>query len=168
MEQGLSATATLDVMAQRDFTHLVMIPDSESAELYDQAGTDQRVDLITPCREGEGIAIAAGLWTGGAKPMVVIQNTGLMEAGDALRGCAVGPRVPLRLVVGWRGYPGAIAGRLPIDSAHPYTEPVLAAWGIPTWQAMAGADVGMIGEMDDRAAATSFPAAVLTGFRFRP
>ena len=41
--------------------------------------------LVRVCREGEAWAIAAGLWIGGARPLVVIQNTGLFESGDSLR-----------------------------------------------------------------------------------
>jgi sulfopyruvate decarboxylase subunit alpha len=144
-----------------------MIPDSESRLLYD-AARRSALPLITPCREGESIAIAAGLWTGGCKPLVVIQNTGLMEAGDALRGCGLGPRVPLRLMVGWRGYAGAMAGRPPTDSAYTYTEPLLAAWGIPFWPVMSDDDLPALATMDRTAEATSGPAAVLTGWAFRP
>jgi sulfopyruvate decarboxylase subunit alpha len=168
VDTGLSAGATLDLLAQLHFTHVVMIPDSESAAIYEQASAGDRFDVIVPCREGEGIAIAAGLWTGGAKPVLVIQNTGLMEGGDALRGCGIGPRIPLRLIVGWRGYPGGVAGKLPIDSAYPYTEPLLDAWQIPTRRAMSDADLDAIVEMDAVAAATSLPTAVLTGHGFRP
>ena len=99
---------------------------------------------------------------------MIIQNTGLMEAGDALRGCGLGPRVPLRMMVGWRGYTGAIAGRVPIDSAYPYTEPLLEAWGVPKWHLMSDADLGALAAMDSTAESTSMPAAVLTGYPFQP
>jgi sulfopyruvate decarboxylase TPP-binding subunit len=91
-----------------------------------------------------------------------------MEADDALRGCGLGPRVPLRMLVGWRGYSGAMAEKLPIDSAYTYKEPLLKAWGIPTWYLMPDDDLGVIGEMDAAADATSMPAAVVTGYRFGP
>lgn len=149
-------------------THVLIIPDSESRHLHQALLDDDTIEVITPCREGESIAIAAGLWIGGAHPVVIIQNTGLMEAGDALRGCGIGPRIPLRLVVGWRGYAGAVAGRIPIDSAYPYTEPLLEAWSIPTWHLMTDDDLEAVGEMDRIAHETSRPAAVLTGHTFRP
>ena len=164
---GASAVATLAVLHEIGITHALVIPDSESRLLYEALLVDATIDVITPTREGESIAIAAGLWTGGAAPIVVIQNTGLMEAGDALRGCAVGPSVPLRMIVGWRGYGGATAGKLPIDSAYTYTEPLLAAWRIPTWHCMSDDDLGVIAEMDRTATVTGRPAAVLTGYGFR-
>lgn len=166
--QGASAAKTLAAIKTLGFTHVLMIPDSESRLLYQAIGEDPSLRLITPCREGESIAIAAGLWTGGCKPLIVIQITGVMEAGDALRGCGLGPKVPLRLMVGWRGYGGAQAGRLPIDSAYTYTKPLLDAWGIPHWSLMGNEDIPMLELMDRKAAETSSPAAVVTGYAFRP
>jgi sulfopyruvate decarboxylase subunit alpha len=165
---GASAAKTLAAIKTLGFTHVLMIPDSESRLLYQAIGEDPALHLITPCREGESIAIAAGLWTGGRKPLIVIQITGVMEAGDALRGCGLGPKVPLRLMVGWRGYGGAKAGRMPIDSAYTYTEPLLDAWGIPHWPIMGDEDLPMLGLMDRTAAERSSPAAVVTGYAFRP
>lgn len=166
--RGASAAKTLAAIKALGFTHILMIPDSESRLLYDAVRDDPDVHLITPCREGESVAIAAGLWTGGQKPLLVIQNTGLMEAGDALRGCGLGPRIPLRLLVGWRGYGGAQTGRKPIDSAYTYTEPLLAAWGIPTWHLMSDEDLSSLGRMDQAAAESSLPAAVISGYAFHP
>ena len=167
-EKGASARRTTRKLHELGFTHVLMIPDSESRLLYEVLERDERIDLITPCREGESVAIAAGLWTGGQKPLLVIQNTGLMEAGDALRGCGTGPGAPLRMMVGWRGYGGATAGKLPIDSAYAFTEPLLEAWRIPTWRLMSDDDLGALDLMDEAAASASYPAAVLTGYGFRP
>jgi sulfopyruvate decarboxylase TPP-binding subunit len=97
-------------------------------------------------REGEAIAVAAGLWLGGAAPVVVLQNTGLLEAGDALRGTASRMGAPLLVLVTCRGYPKARATGLEpgqvelnrdvlvrpdLDSVAPMTEGTLRAWGIP-------------------------------------
>lgn len=164
---GASAAKTLHKIKELGFTHVLMIPDSESELLYQALLNDSDICLITPTREGESMAIAAGLWTGGMKPLLVIQNTGLMEAGDALRGCGLGPRVPLRMMVGWRGYGGAMAGKEVIDSAYTYTEPLLKGWGIPFWHIMNDDDLPALEQMDQKAAETEMPAAVITGYAFR-
>ena len=166
--EGVSAARTLETLKSLGITHALMIPDSESRRLYAALDDDPDIAVITPTREGESIAIAAGLWTGGARPWIIIQNTGLMEAGDALRGCGLGCRIPLRLIVGWRGFGGARAGRQPIDSAYTYTEPLLAAWDIPTWHLMTDRDLDVLATMDRTAAETSHPAAVITGHAFAP
>lgn len=166
--KGASAAAVLAALKRLGTTHVLSIPDGESRRLHTAIAEDGTIELIGPSREGESMAIAAGLWTGGHQPWILIQNTGLMEAGDALRGCGIGPRIPLRLLVGWRGYKGAMAGSLPIDSAYPYTEPLLRAWGIPFEHLMSDDDSGALERMDRTAGETSRPAAVLYGYAFRP
>jgi sulfopyruvate decarboxylase subunit alpha len=165
---GVSAARAAAVIRDLGFTDVVCIPDGESRHLHRAVVDDPAIDVLQPTREGEGLAVAAGLWVGGRKPIVILQNTGLMEAGDALRGCGIGPHIPLFLLVGWRGYPGAMAGRLPIDSAFPYTEPVLDAWGVPHRRLMTDDDLGVIGEMAKMAEDTSLPTAVVYGYGFTP
>lgn len=166
--RGASAAQTVSLVKALGFTDVVSIPDGESRHLYQALLDEPTIQVYLPTREGEGIALAAGLWVGGRKPFVLLQNTGLMEAGDALRGCGVGPSIPLLLLVGWRGYPGALAGAHPIDSAYPYTEPLLEAWGLPYRRLMGDDDLGVIEEMAALAAESSKPAAVLYGHGFRP
>ena len=49
-------------------------------------------------REGETFAISLGLIIGGKKPVCLIQNTGMMESGDSIRGMALDSGFPLVLV----------------------------------------------------------------------
>ncbi len=122
---------------------------SAASDLASRADTDApwaAIRLLTVTREGEAIALASGLWLGGASPAVVLQNTGLLEAGDALRGTASRMGAPLLLLVTCRGYQQARArglepGRTEVerdmlvrpdlDSVAPMTERTLSAWGIP-------------------------------------
>lgn len=56
-ERGASAARTLAEIQALGFTHVLMIPDSESRLLY-EAIRSSSLPLITPCREGESIAIS--------------------------------------------------------------------------------------------------------------
>ncbi|HEV3263558.1 MAG TPA: thiamine pyrophosphate-binding protein [Gemmataceae bacterium] len=111
-------------------THAVWIPDSELGtwEPALQAAAD--LHLIRVCREGEAMAVAAGLLLGGLRPVVIIQCTGLFEAGDALRNVVHDMKLPLFLVVGVRGY-HAHQRRATTDTCPVFTEPILRAWQIP-------------------------------------
>jgi sulfopyruvate decarboxylase subunit alpha len=166
-DTGLSASETVESIFGLGFSHVVSIPDAETRLLFDALRASPAIQVLSPAREGEGVAIAAGLWVGGAKPLLVMQNTGMMEAGDSIRGCGLGPKIPLRILVGWRGYPGAMAGRVPIDSAFTYTEPILRAWGIPYRLLMEASDLGALAEIDRIAEETSMPAAAVFGWAFR-
>ena len=85
-------------------THVVWLPDSETSFLYEEMVADPSLHLVQVAREGESIGVALGLWVGGKKPVVLIQNTGLFESGDSVRSLAVDSSLPIVLMVGYRGY----------------------------------------------------------------
>jgi len=111
-------------------THIVWVPDSHlgtwEAALLD-AGSPT---LIRATREGEVIALAAGLLLGGARPVAVVQCTGFFEAGDAFRNVVHDLKLPLTLIVGVRSATAFRAGQS-WDSAAAFAEPIVAAWQIP-------------------------------------
>ena len=86
VEGGFSPQTVLDHMKQNGVTHVVWLPDSETNFLYQLMVAEPSIDLIAVSREGQAFSTAAGLSVGGAKPVILIQNTGLMESGDSLRG----------------------------------------------------------------------------------
>jgi sulfopyruvate decarboxylase TPP-binding subunit len=156
--QTLSAQAVVDELKRNGISHVVWLPDSESKHLYDLLKDDETLQLVPICREGEAIGIALGLMVGGRSPAVVIQNTGLFESGDSLRGLGLNLRLPLLMLVSYRGWrrDGAIA-----DSAAIYLEPVLNAWGIASYLVESDADTHLIGEAFHEAAVRRQPVAVL-------
>ncbi len=111
-------------------SHVIWIPDSELGGWEAALTGAASLRLIRVCREGEAIAIAAGLMLGGQKPVVMIQCTGLFEAGDALRNVVHDLQLPLFLIVGVRGYYLHQAGKT-ADTCPIFTEPILQAWKLP-------------------------------------
>jgi sulfopyruvate decarboxylase TPP-binding subunit len=111
-------------------THVIWIPDTEMG-IWDEAlSSAAKVQLIRVCREGEAMALAAGLLIGGQRPIVVAQCTGLFEAGDSLRNVIHDMKLPLFLVVGVRSF-FAHQRRATSDSCPVFAEPILRAWQIP-------------------------------------
>jgi len=142
----LSATEVVETLIDLGATHLLGIPDNDSAALFEAARHYDSLSLLTVTREGEAFAIASGLWIGGQAPVLSIQNTGLLESGDSLRGTAIRMGIPLICLVGYRGYskmrragldPHAVPHsaedmrRSDVDSPALITEPTLKAWGVP-------------------------------------
>jgi sulfopyruvate decarboxylase subunit alpha len=173
------------------FTHVVTLPDNTSAPILElfqrkpgkagQGPVDGAISLITATREGEALGIASGLWLGGARPAVLIQNTGLLEAGDALRGTAARMGIPLLLLVTCRGYAKARAAgfdpaepirereklvRSDLDSVAFMTEPTLDAWGIPYFHMTDSSDLGPVEDAVARARDEERPVAVLIDTSF--
>ena len=91
-------------MAKDGVTHVVWLPDSETNWLYVLMMAEPSLRLITVSREGLAFAVAAGLYMGGKTPIIVIQNTGLMESGNSLRGWSIDLKIPVVLMVGYRGW----------------------------------------------------------------
>ena len=111
-------------------THVVWIPDTTTGQWDNALQAAPDFKLIQVCREGEAWALAAGLYLGGAKPIVVIQCTGFFESGDAMRNTVHDYQLPIYGLVGYRSYLNASS--LPGDTCLKFTEPVLEAWALNT------------------------------------
>ena len=101
----LQAATVLDELGRCGVTHIVWLPDSETGFMYERM-LESQFTLVPVCREGESMAIAAGLIMGGKRPVVLIQSTGLYESGDSVRGLCLDLQLPLLLMIGYRGFPG--------------------------------------------------------------
>jgi sulfopyruvate decarboxylase TPP-binding subunit len=111
-------------------TDVVWIPDSEIGRWDPALRDDPGLRLIRVCREGEAFAVAAGLHLGGRRPVVLIQCTGLFEAGDSLRNLIHDLKLPLFFVVGVRNWFAHEEGTT-ADTCPVFTEPILRAWQVP-------------------------------------
>ncbi len=123
-----SGAQIADVLAEVGVTHVVLLPDSTLGPWENDLRAAPGIEVVRVCREGEAWGVAAGLFLGGARPIVMIQCTGLFESGDALRNVLFDYQLPLFALVGYRSYSNQET--LPGDTARIYTEPLLEAWGI--------------------------------------
>jgi sulfopyruvate decarboxylase subunit alpha len=96
----LSPEAVIQEFKKNGITHVVYLPDSETNWMYQLMEAEPSIDLVSVTREGETIAIAAGIIAGGKKPVVLIQNTGLFESGDSIRGIALDCALPVVMLIG--------------------------------------------------------------------
>lgn len=156
----LNPQAVVDQFKKNGVTHVVFLPDSETNWMYQLLDAEPSLHLIPVCREGESMAIAAGLIAGGKKPVVLIQNTGLFESGDSIRGIALDMGLPMVMLVGYRGW--TRHGVTP-DSAARYTEPFLRAWGLDYYLVESDEDADRISIAFEEAQRTSQPKVVLIG-----
>lgn len=163
-------------------SHLLGVPDNGTAALFALAEAAGDVDVLTVTREGEAFAVASGLWLGGKQPVVAVQNTGLLESGDSLRGTAYRMGVPLPILVGVRGYAKMVAHhrdieaervaghaaqtmkRADIDSVALITEPTLEAWKLPYTTYRGDSDVEEVRFLWALAHDAGHPVAVMLPF----
>jgi sulfopyruvate decarboxylase subunit alpha len=159
-EAQLSPETVLAEMTKHGVTHVVWLPDSETNWLYLLMKAEPSLTLVPVSREGLAFSTAAGLAVGGATPIILIQNTGLMESGDSLRGWGLGLNIPVVLMVGYRGW---TRHGVTQDTAATYTERFLNAFGINYYLVESNADAPRISVAFEEAKKTRRPVAVLVG-----
>jgi sulfopyruvate decarboxylase subunit alpha len=159
-EAHLNPETVLGEMKKNGVTHVVWLPDSETNWLYLLMSNDPSLDLIPVSREGQAFSTAAGLSVGGKKPIILIQNTGMMESGDSLRGWALGLNIPVVMMVGYRGWTRHGVNQ---DTAATYTERFLNAFGINYYLVENDSDAQRISIAFEEALRTNRPVAVLVG-----
>ncbi len=156
-----SAIRIVDALKKQNITHAVGVPDNGSAKIYELLCKDKEIDVITVTREGEAFAIAAGLYIGGKKPVIIIQNTGFLESGDAIRGTVINMKIPVVVLIGYRGYHNRDADGKWVDSVATFLEPTLKAWNLPYHKLETDTDIESIDWAFNKSTKTSLPAAVL-------
>ncbi len=141
-------------------THVITLPDSETNYLYEMMVKEPSLEVIPVSREGETMSTALGLNVAGKVPVCLIQNTGMMESGDSIRGMALDAGFPLVMVVGYRGW---TRHGVTTDTAARYTEPFLHAFGINYYLVEEDTDASRISAAFEEARDTKRPVAVLIG-----
>jgi sulfopyruvate decarboxylase TPP-binding subunit len=162
-EVVLHPASVVEELKKNDISHVVWLPDSETNFMYQLLTNEPTLDLVPVCREGETMAIAAGLWVGGKRPIVLIQNTGIFESGDSIRGLSLDLNQPLVMLVGYRGWS---RHGITNDSAARFIEHILHAWGINYYLIETDEDADRISIAIAEAERTSKPVAVLVGTEF--
>jgi sulfopyruvate decarboxylase subunit alpha len=121
----ITGAGVANLMREMGISHVVTVPDGTIGRWepdIEAAG----IRIVRVCREGEAWTVAGGLFIGGAKPLMMIQCTGLFESGDAIRNTIHEWKLPLYAIIGYRSYLNQ--ENLPGDTSLVFTEPILAAW----------------------------------------
>ncbi len=95
--------------------------------------------------------------------MVLIQNTGMFEAGDSIRGLGIDIEFPLVRIIGYRGW---TKHGITKDLAARFTEPILHAYGINYYLIESNDDVERISETFEEAERSRRPVASLLGAEY--
>jgi len=159
----LSPETVHNKMKENGVTDVIWLPDSETNWLYLLLKGDPDLELVGVSREGHACPIAAGLWAGGKKPFILIQNTGMMESGDSIRGWLKGLKVPVVLMVGYRGYTRHGVDK---DTAAIYTERFLNAFDLQYYLVENDTDADRITIAFEEAERRQGPVVILVADEF--
>ncbi len=145
---------------------VVSVPDITTSEgLLRQLAQMQTPRLIRVCKEDEGVGICAGLAYTGKRALLLIQQTGMLDSINAIRGVAVEYSLPVCMMVGLLEKEPGVPPRQSKRYGVRIVEPILDAMEIAYHEIEADADVGKIRPAIDAAYAGSRPMVLLIGRR---
>ena len=145
---------------------VVSVPDITTSEgLLRQLAQMGKPRLIRVCKEDEGVGICAGLAYTGKRGLLLIQQTGLLDSINAIRGVAVEYSLPICMMVGLLEKEPGVPPRQSKRYGVRIVEPILDAMGIAYHEIEEDADVGKIRPAIDTAYAGSRPVVLLIGRR---
>jgi sulfopyruvate decarboxylase TPP-binding subunit len=98
----VAAAAVLQAIAGLGATHVVTVPDTHQKTVM-TALDESSIPMVRATTEDDVLAICAGLWMSGAKPVALIQQLGIFASVNALRAFTHDQGVPLAILAGLYG-----------------------------------------------------------------
>lgn len=102
----IEADDLLGGLIARGVTEVVGVPCSYLTPVINRVASGSAAGYLPVTHEGEAVAIAAGCWLAGATACVIGQNSGLGNMVNPLTSLTHPSRIPVPLLVSWRGEPG--------------------------------------------------------------
>src|SRR3954453_23829331 len=163
---GLSGQAIIREIKASGIQFVVSVPDITTSEglLRPLAKMDDP-RFIRVCKEDEGVGICSGLSFTGKRGLLLIQQTGLLDSINAIRGNAVEYNLPICMMVGLLQKEAGVLPRQSKSYDVRIVEPILDAMGITYCNIEEDADVPKIRPAIDKAYADSQPTVILIGQR---
>lgn len=162
---GVRASALLSAIRNAGATHVVTVPDLVQLALHDLLSKpDSPIKQVYACSEDQALTTATGLYVGGTKPLVLVQNQGFYKCMNTLRATCIDAGVPIVFLVGQFGREAENIGRPTRESSRSVVrlmEPVLDAVGLPYWHLADDADLGAVAKAFDHAYTAKTGAALL-------
>jgi sulfopyruvate decarboxylase subunit alpha len=162
----LSGPSIIREMKAGGIEFVISVPDiTTAAGILAPLEKETNPRLIRVCKEDEGVGICAGLSYCGRRSLLLIQQTGLLDSINAIRGVAVEYALPICMMVGLLEKEPGVPPRQSKRYGVRIVEPVLEAMGITYHEIEGEADVGKIAPAIDAAYAEMRPVVLLIGRR---
>jgi sulfopyruvate decarboxylase subunit alpha len=163
---GLSGDSIIREIVASDIQFIVSVPDITTSEgLMRPLARGVGPRLVRICKEDEGVAICAGLAYTGKRGLLLIQQTGLLDSINAVRGVAVEYSLPICMMVGLLEKEIGVMPRQSKRYGVRIVEPILEAMGVGYHNIEEQADVAKIRPAIDAAFKDSKPTVILIGRR---
>ena len=163
---GLSGASIIKEINASGVEFVISVPDITTSEgLLRPLAKGAGPKLIRICKEDEGVAICAGLAYTGKRGLLLIQQTGLLDSINAVRGVAVEYELPICMMVGLLEKEVGVMPRQSKRYGVRIVEPILEAMGIAYHNIEEQSDVAKISPAIEAAYKDSRPTVILIGQR---
>jgi phosphonopyruvate decarboxylase len=95
-----------EMLIDEGFNFVSGVPCGVQKYIIANLAQNPKVKHVPAVRESEALGIAAGAYLGGKKPLVYMQNSGLLDSLNDLTSLLMAYKIPVLLTVSWRGSPG--------------------------------------------------------------
>jgi len=120
---------TLESLREAGIDFVSGVPDTWLRSVFEALQDDKRFTFVPVSNEGVAFSICAGAWLAGKKPCLLMENSGLRVAAEALSRLSVSDGIPVFILMSYRG---SLAETEYFSIGHGKTmEPLLQAFRIP-------------------------------------
>lgn len=118
------------ILTDAGFNFATGVPCGVQKYIIANLSKNQKIKHVPATREAEAVGIAAGAYLAGKTPLVYMQNSGLMDCLNDITSLLITYKIPVLLLVSWRGAPGEDAPQHLVNGR--ITIKILRVIGIPT------------------------------------
>ncbi len=100
----LNTETFIEKLIQNGYTHLCVVPCSFAKNLINGAINSDDIEYLPCASEAVACSVAAGLKIAGSKPIVIMQSSGLTNAGSNITSLLNPYGITLPIITSWRTY----------------------------------------------------------------
>ncbi|MDX9742186.1 MAG: thiamine pyrophosphate-dependent enzyme [Arcobacteraceae bacterium] len=94
----------INKLIEENYTHLCVVPCSFAQYVINEAINNPKIEYLPSASEAVACSIAAGLKMGGAKPIVIVQSSGVTNMGSCITSLLKPYGVTFPILTSWRTY----------------------------------------------------------------
>ena len=102
----VSASQFCNLLKKNGFNFCTGVPCTILKDIILCLSSDSDLTYVPATREDEAMGIATGSYLAGKQPIVMMQNSGLGSSINPLASLDILYRIPMLLLISWRGYQG--------------------------------------------------------------
>ena len=163
---GLSGESIIREIKASGIEFVISVPDITTSEgLLRPLAKLTEPRLIRICKEDEGVGICAGLAFTGKRALLLIQQTGMLDSINAIRGVAVEYQLPICMMVGLLEKEVGVPPRQSKRYGVRIVEPILTPWASATTRSRRRPTLRKSAPPSRRPMRNSKPTVILIGQR---